>query len=456
MSKVNTRYLITETPWKCILKFAIPLFLGTFVQQIYNISDSAIAGHFIGAEALAAVGTNSPIAQMTISLFMGTSIGANVLISQNYGAGNKEAILKIVDTFLIMIYALSLIFVVSFFLLANVVHKNILGTPADILAPSVLYMRITLIGIIGVFGYNGIAACLRALGDSQTSLILLIISNVVNILLSLLFVVYFDLSVMGLAIATATSQVLSFVIGIIYVNTKNKIIKIHFLHSQFEFSVLRDIIKVGLPGGIQGSCVSIGAFAIQSLVNTFGVATIAGFNTATKIEFLIVAGANNFGQALSVFLAQNVGANRYDRVKIGVPSAILMGAILVATMSTIVFIFSEKLIILFTTDPLVIQEGTTYLRAVSPLYIGAVVLFVLANGIRGTGATFVPMCITALGHLGLRVPLAYILVHIFHSPLGIWYAIPTAWTITAGITWLYYKSDRWKKHVRVKQPKRHA
>ncbi len=450
MSKVNTKYLITETPWKCILKFAIPLFLGTFVQQIYNISDSAIAGHFIGANALAAVGTNAPIAQMTISLIMGISVGGNVLISQNYGAGNNEMVKTIIDTFMIIICVLSLIFVISFFLLANVIHEKILGTPDDIMHSSVSYMRITLIGIIGVFGYNGVAASLRAVGDSQTSLILLIISNGINILLSLLFVVYFGLGVTGLAIATSASQVLSFVIGIIFVNTKNKIIKIRIFNAKFDFNVFKDIVKVGFPGGIQGSCVSIGAFAIQSLVNTFGVAVIAGFNIATKIEFLIVAGTNNFGQALSVFLAQNVGANRYDRVKIGVPSAIIMGAILVATTSTIVFIFSKQLISIFTTDEAVIKEGVIYLRAVSPLYIGATVLFVLANGIRGTGATVVPMAITALGHLGLRVPLAYILVHIFHSPLGIWYAIPTAWTITAGITWLYYKSNRWKKHVRVK------
>ncbi len=450
MAKYDKRYLITETPWKCILKFAIPLFLGTFVQQIYNISDSAIAGHFIGADALAAVGTNAPIAQMTISLIMGTSVGANVLISQNYGAGNKEMVKTIIDTFIIMICVLSILFIISFSLLANVIHEKLLGTPKEIVASSVMYMRITLIGIIGVFGYNGVAASLRALGDSKTCLILLIISNIVNILLSLLFVVYFRLGIMGLAIGTSTSQIMSFIIATTFVNLKSEIIKIRIFKSRFNFSVLKDILKVGLPGGIQGSCVSIGAFAIQSLVNTFGVAVIAGFNTATKIEYLIVTGTNNFGQALSVFLAQNVGANRYDRVKIGVPSAILMGAIMVATMSTIVFIFSEQLIKIFTTNEAVITEGVRYLRTVSPLYIGATVLFVLANGIRGTGATVVPMCITALGHLGLRVPLAYLLVHIFHSPLGIWYAIPTAWTITAGITWLYYKSNRWKKHVRVK------
>ncbi len=450
MSKVNTRYLITETPWKCILKFAMPLFFGTFIQQIYNISDSAIAGHFIGAEALAAVGTNAPIAQMTTAIFMGISMGANVLISQNYGAGNKETVKTAIDTFIIMICSLSCIFATSFFVFANFVHEVILGTPSEIVDSAVLYMRITIVGIIGVFGYNGVAASLRALGDSKTSLILLVISNVINILLSLLLVVHFKLGIIGLAMATSIAQILSFVIGIIFVNTTNKIIKIRLLNSQFDFQVLKEIIKVGLPGGIQGACISIGAFAIQSLVNTFGVSVIAGYNTALKIEFLIVTGTNNFGHALSVFLAQNVGANRYDRVKIGVPQAILMGGILLLTMSTITFIFCEKMLMLFTTDPLVIEVGVSYLRALSPLYIVAVVLFVLANGIRGTGATVVPMAIAAMGHLGIRVPVAYILVYIFHSYLGIWYAIPTGWCIGSIVTMLYYKSNRWKKHVRIK------
>ncbi len=449
MSKSDTRYLINETPWKCILKFAIPLFFGTFVQQVYSLADAAIAGRFIGSDALAAVGTNMPITNMIMILFIGISIGANVLISQNYGAENKEIIRTIIDTFMILIYALSIILMISLFLLSNILHDKILNTPAEVRSSAILYMNITLIGIVGTFGYNGISASLRALGDSKTPLILLVISNVVNILLSLLFVAQFELGVFGLAAATSISQILSFIVGIIFVNTKSKIIQIHFLTSKFDIKMLQDIIKIGLPSGLQNVFIAVGAFALQSLVNSFGVATMAGFNTASRIEFLIVFGINNFGQALSVFWAQNVGAGRYDRVKIGVRSTLIMASILMLSMSLIVYIFCRQFLMLFSTDPLVINEGVIYIRTVSPFYITAVVLFVVANGIRGTGATIVPMLVTALGHLGIRVPLAYLFVHLLESPLGIWYAMPVSWSVTSIISWLYYKSNKWKKYIRV-------
>ncbi len=451
MPKTDSRYLINETPWKCILKFSIPLFFGSVIQQVYSISDAAIAGHFIGAEALAAVGSNNPIVQLAIFLFSGISLGANVLISQNYGANNKDIIRDIVDTFMLMIYASSIIIAAGIFMFANTIHQNILGTPEEILKSSVLYMNVLLIGVVGVFGYNGVAACLRALGDSKTPLILLIISNVINITLNLLFVACLKFGIMGLALATSVSQILSFIIGIIFINTKSDIIKVHLFNSKFKIPILKDIISIGLPMGIQGVFVSTALFVIQSLVNSFGVATMAGYNTASRIELVVVSTANNFGQALSVFIAQNVGAGKWDRIKVGVRSTILMTLAITIIISTIIFIFCEKLLMIFTTDQLVINEGVDYLKRISPLYCVAVILFVLVNGIRGSGATLVPMIIGAIGQLGIRIPLAYLLVHIFQEPFGVWYAIPMSWFSGSILISLYYRSGRWKRHVRVKQ-----
>ena len=447
--KNDNKYLIYDKPWKGIVKFTIPLFLGTIVQQVYSISDAAIAGHFIGANALAAVGANSPFIQLGIALFFGLSIGANILISQNYGAENKGAVSDTIDTFMIMIYISSFVFTIFIFLLSKYIHQSLLKTPDEILSSSLIYMNTLLIGTLGIFGYNGISASLRAVGDSRTPLMLLIISNIINIILNILFVAVFNWGVMGLALATSIAQILSFIFGIIFINTKNKTIKIHFFNSKFKLHILKDFMLIGLPAGIQGTFISIGMFAIQSLINRFGVVTIAGYNSAVRIELFVSSIAMNFGQTLSIFIAQNIGAGKWDRIKVGVRSTLIMSVSISGIIGIIIFIFCEYILLLFTKDLFVIAEGARYLRILSPFYTVAAFLFVLVGGIRGSGATLMPMVISAIGQLVLRIPLAYIFVYILKSSDGIWIAMPISWLNGCILAWIYYKSNRWKKYARV-------
>ncbi len=448
----NKKYLIEEHPWKGILKFTIPLFGATAIQQVYSIVDAIIAGRFIGVNALASVGANSPIIQLAATLFFGLSIGANILISQNYGAGNKDAIRNVIDTFMIMAYVSSFLFFIFVFLLAEPIHKYLLITPNEILPSSIKYMNTILIGIIALFGYSGISASLRATGDTKTPLVLLVISNIINLLLNILFVVVFDLNIVGLALATTISQILVFVLGIVIINTRNEIIKIHFFNSKFKIDVLKDLISIGLPAAIQATFMSIGAFAIQALINRFGVVIVAGYNIAMRLEIIILAISMNFGQALSVFIAQNIGANKFDRIKYGVNFTLAISMAVSIVLGIIMFVFCEYILLLFTSDKDVIDQSVRYLKTVAPFYMAATFTYVLSGGIRGSGATLVPMIVSAIGQVILRIPLAYIFVYIFKSVDGVWFAIPMSWLSGSILIWIYYKSNKWKNHIRVNKP----
>lgn len=446
----NTNVLTDGTPWKKMLRFAVPLFLGNIIQQLYNTVDAAVAGRFIGPHALAAVGSNMPIIQIAIALFFGISMGANVLISQNFGAKNNNELRRIVDTFMIFVYVSSLCFTFFGLLAARSLHK-LLSTPLEILPHSISYLNIILIGIIAMFGYNAVSATLRGVGDTKTPLLFLIISSVLNVILDILFVTVFNFGVKGLALATVFSQALSFIFGVFYINKKHPIIGIHFRHAKFKFRILKDLVIIGFPSGMQGTFIAAGMFVIQSLVNSFGYIVMAGYNAAMRIEMIATLPAQNFGLTLATFVGQNIGAGKWDRVKTGFNSALLMSSTVCLTISIALLIFAKYALMIFTKDTEVIKAGVQYLTVVSPFYVVVGYLFALLNGVRGSGATFMPMLISLVGQVVFRIPLAYLFVYLFKSPIGVWFAIPVSWVSGAILGTIYYRSGKWKNHVRIKK-----
>lgn len=438
------------TPWKRIILFFIPLFLGNIIQQLYNAIDAIIAGHFIGPEALAAVGANMPIVQIAVSLFFGISTGAGVLISQNFGARNYEELSSVVDTFMILIYtssifmgALGIIFAKNLYALIN--------TPPEILSYSFSYMRIILLGAIFPCSYFAISSILQATGDTKTPLVLFITSSVLNIILDIIFVTILKMGIQSLAIATIISQSIALIFVIIYINKKSEIIRLHFLKSSFRCEVLKDIVKIGFPSSIFGIFFSISMFALQSLVNNFGFVVMAGYNAAIRIDLIATQTAQNFGYSLSTFIGQNVGAGKWDRVKNGVKSSIIMAVITSTIISAVIIVFGRAIIMLFTTDKNVIDAGYGYLIVVAPFYIIAAYFFTMINGIRGAGDTLTPMIIGISVQVVLRVLIAYIFININHSPKAIWISEPLAWILGSVIITVYYFSGKWKNYVRVKQ-----
>lgn len=441
--------LLTGSPWKKIIAFVIPLFLGNLVQQFYNTVDTVVAGRFIGPEALAAVGANAPIIQIAIALFFGISMGTNVLVAQNYGAKNTNELRHIVDTFMIFIYIASIALTITGLIFIDNLYQ-ILKTPKEITPMSKSYMQIMLIGMVTMFGYNGVSAMLRGIGDTKTPLMFLFISSLLNVALDILFVTIIHLGVAGLALATVFAQTMSFIFCVVYLNKQHPVIGIHFRHARFRTRILKDIVIIGVPISLQGMFIGVSMFVLQSLVNTFGYITMAGYNAATKIEAIAILPGQNFGMAASAFIGQNIGAGKWDRVKIGIRSAVIMTCIASIIISLAIVVFDKYWLAIFTKNYDVISVGKQYILTVAPFYLAAGYLFTMVYSVRGSGATLIPMVISILGQVFLRIPLAYLFVSIFKTPFGIWLAIPMSWLSSSLLITIYYKSGKWKKHVKVK------
>ncbi len=433
-----------------ILKFALPMLLGSVFQQLYNIVDSIIVGHYIGKDALSAVGASFPVFYALISLVIGLGSGAGIVISQYYGAKQNDKVQIAVDTMYIFMFVSSLI--ITFF--GIIFIKDIfllLKLPPEIMKDAELYLTITLGGLIIAFGYNGTASIFRSLGDSKRPLYFMIISTVTNIILDLLFVIYFKWGIAGVAIATVISQAGAFASAVIYINRNHKILKIRFLHLKFDKDIMFKSFRIGIPSGLQQLFVALGMTAILAIVNGFGTSVIAAYTVAGRIDFFAIMPAMIFAQALTSFTGQNMGAGKIDRVKKGFRSVMIMSITVSVVLSIIVITGSRILMKLFTPDEDVITEGMHYLRIVAPSYVLFAIMFSFTGVFRGAGDTLIPMFITLFSLWIIRVPFAYYL-SADYGTTGIWYSIPLAWSSGLLFSLIYYFTGRWKRKAVVKIP----
>lgn len=435
--------LTTGNETTSILKFALPMLVGNVFQQLYSTVDSIIVGRVIGKDALAAVGASFPIISLVVSLTLGITLGSTILISQYYGSKNMKRVKRTIDTTYILLFIASIIMTAVGLLISGPLLK-ILQVPEYLIADAKGYLDITFIGLIGMFGYNSVSAVLRGIGDSITSLYFLIIATVVNIGLDLLFIVTFNWGIAGAAWATIIAQGLSFIISIVYLNYKNDFFKLKISNLTFDKKIFKLIIKIGLPAGIQQVFLSTGVMALQGLVNGFGADVIAAFTAAVRLDSFASMPVANFGNALSSFVGQNVGAGKMDRVKKGYRVTLMMSIGFSILISAIMFIFGDLLIAIFTDDLNVIAEGVKYLKIVSVGYPLLSVLFITSGLIRGTGDSVFPMFITITSLWIVRVPAAAILSKQFGSS-GLWMGIPLGWLLGAVVGLTYYKSGKWEK-----------
>lgn len=449
--KTSIEKSLTEgVPWKVILRYSIPMFLGNILLQVYNVVDTIIAGNLIGKNALAAVGSSGAVMFLMASFYIGIGMGATIIISQYYGAKDFKNMRKVIDTFMIFAYVFSFVFMVSGYFITNPVLR-FMNIPSEIFLDAKKYLTIIFVFSIGLFGYNTTVAVLQGVGDSKTPLYFLAVTSVLNIILDIAFVKYIPLGVQGLALATVISNIVSFILCVVYVNIWHKDIGFHLIHAHFHFSVLLKIFKVGIPSSIQQMIVALSIFLIQGAINSFGTTVMAGVNAAAKVENIVFVPAVNFGNALSVYVGQNVGANNYKRVQDGVVSTVVMTAVASIAISLIAFFFGENLIMLFNREAAVVAAGTYYLKVISPFYIALALVFTLLGAIRGSGNTFTPMLISAATQLVIRLPLVYLFLHFLKTELAIWLAMPTSWISGFIIALIYYKSGNWKKYSLVKK-----
>lgn len=421
-------------------------------QQLYNVVDSIVVGKFIGTEALAAVGASFPVLFILISLLMGISSGITVVVSQYFGAKKYDDVVKAINTFFVFIFSASIVmsalgiyFARDIFVLMNLPH--------EVIDHAVEYLQIYLGGMIFMFGFYGTNAILRGLGDSKTPLYFTIFSTIANVVMDLVFVIYFGWGIKGVAYASVVAQAAAFFIVTFFINRGDSLIHFSWRNMKFDWGIFWKSLKIGLPTGLQQSFVAIGMLAILGIVNPFGTETIAAFTVAGRLDSFASMPAMALSVALSAFVGQNMGAFKMDRVREGFRVTIIFASIISVLVSIVILIFGKNLMGIFTNDYEVISIGYGYLTIVGSFYIVFSSMFITQGVLRGAGDTLIPMFFTLFALWILRIPFSYF----FSRPsmglgvYGIWWGIPLAWVFGFTASYLYYRTGKWKKKAVVKK-----
>ena len=435
--------MIDGSIFQSIFWFSIPLLIGNFFQQLYNTVDSYVVGNFVNTNALAAVGASTPVINMLVGFFMGLSTGAGVVISQYFGARQGEAMSRAVHSAMALTGLLSIVFTGLGLLYTGPLLRAI-GVPEDVLPHSSLYLMIYFCGITFSLFYNMGSGILRAVGDSRHPLLYLAVASIVNIILDFTFVCGFHMGIAGVAIATIIAQAFSWIFGIFYINKKYPQIHIHPFCFKFDKALFGQIVKLGVPAGVQQALFSFGVMAMQRLINSYGSAFMAGFNGANKLDTFAFMPIQSFATAATTFVGQNIGANRPERVHKGTVATLWMSCGFSVLVAALLLPTGRFCMRLFSTEPAVIESGFAYLARILPFYWMLAIMFVLSSIMRGAGEMMVPM-ISSLAALWLaRVPAAYLLAHFF-GPMNIHFCYAIGWALGLAICVPYYFSGRWKE-----------
>lgn len=423
---------------KVLLKFTLPMFISVIFQQMYNMADSLIAGKFAGENALAAVGASYPITMILMSVALGTGIGTMVIISHFYGRKAYKRMKSAISTILISTVVISII-LSALALAFSTSLLAILNTPDNIFIDSKKYLDIYIYGFLSLYLYNVITGIFTSMGDSQTPLYMLIASSLLNILLDYVFVAKFNWGVAGVAYATLFAQTLSFIVSAVFLWFRLKTIKTDKF-AYFSIEELKNISVIAIPSILQQSFISIGNIFIQARVNSFGSSTVAGFAAANKLNTFVITSFTTIGNAVSSFSAQNIGAQKYDRIKNGFKAALKIGLTIAITFFLIFFIKGDFLMSLFLKEinPQTINVGHDFLKIVSPFYVVSA-LKLVADGVLRASKKMKEFMTATFVDLLLRVILAFVLSYRFGS-LGIWLSWPIGWVIATGLSFYYYKN----------------
>lgn len=427
---------------KLILRFAIPMVIGNIFQQLYNVVDSIIVGKVLGDAALAAVGASFPIFYTLIALAIGIGSGATVVVSQYFGAKDYKQVKKAIGTIYIFMLFASILLSVGGILFSREIF-TLLKVREDVMPEAISYFTIYISGLVVFFGFNSTASILRGMGDSRTPLMFFTISTVANIGLDLLFIMVFGWGVKGAAFATIVAQGGAFVTAIFVLNNREHLIHFGWKSLMFDWAIFRKSLKIGLPTGFQQAFVALGMMAMIRIINNFDTPVLAAYTAASRIDALAAMPAMNLASALSAFVGQNLGAGHIERIRKGLRATLLISWGISFLVMGLVILQGEFLMSLFSNNQEVIDHGRDYLIIISSFYPVFATMFIMHGTLRGTGDTLIPMFITLISLWLIRIPLATLLSSQI-GPSGIWWAIPSGWTIGLIGTIVYYLSGRWK------------
>lgn len=425
-------------PAKLILSFSIPLLIGNIFQQFYSMVDAIIVGRYVGKEALAAVGATGSLSFLVLGFVIGLTGGFSVVISQRFGAKDEDGLRNSIG---VSVY-LSIIFTIIITALALLFTKpllDVMKTPADIYAGSYSYISVIFGGIFAAMIYNMVSGILRALGDSKTPLIFLIIASFLNVILDLVFIINFNMGVAGAAYATVISQAVSGILCFIYMLKKYKILRFQKKDWKFNEKIAEKMVRIGLPMSLQFSITAIGVMILQRPINELGSTVVAAYTAASKVEQLATQPLASLGVTMATYAGQNLGAGRIDRIHQGVKECVKISLVFSILGGLIVVFGGEAIIQMFLpgNEPEVLAAGRQYLNTIAIFFCILGLLFVFRNVLQGMGDAFIPM-MAGVGELVARAGIAIIFSK-FYGYAAICFAGPGAWVAAGVLLMLAYR-----------------
>lgn len=417
---------------KKIILFSLPLAASSILQLLFNAADVVVVGRFAGSTALAAVGSNGALINLLVNLFVGLSLGANVVAARCFGAKDEKGVQNTVQTAVTLgIVSGILLAFVGFFVARGLLE--LMSCPEDVIDLSTLYLKIYFIGMPMTMLYNFSSALLRSVGDTRRPLYCLALAGVINVVLNLVFVIGFHLSVAGVALATIISQTVSACL-VTWILTREKgALHLDLRHLGFHKGALLQILRIGLPAGLQSTVFSLSNVVIQSAINSFGSTIVAGNSAASNIEGFVYTAMNSFAQAAVTFTSQNMGARRYDNLDRVMRNCLLCVVVTGLVLGGGASLLGTQLLHFYSSDEAVIAAGLARLHIISATYLLCGIMDVLASCLRGRGYSVLPMIVSLVGSCLLRLVWIATIFQLFRSTTTLYLSYPISWILTAAV-----------------------
>lgn len=440
-------------PMDSLVRFSIPLLVGNLAQQLYNTVDSIVVGQYIGDTALAAVGTAGPILNLLLVLFMGIATGASILSAQYFGAHDRQHLSRVVGASILLTVSSSILMgFVGFF--SSPWLMSLVNPPADVLDGAVIYLQIIFIGILGTATYNILAGVLRGLGDSLMPLVSLLVASLLNIVLDIVFVRDLRMGVAGVAWATIIAQAISGTMCLVRLCRMQQVVDVNKETLRPDWPIIGRLCKLGVPAGITQAIFSLSAIVVQGLTNSMGTAVIATSVAVMRVDGFAMMPNFTFGTAATTFVGQNIGARRADRIHQGTKDLLMLALAVAGVLVACILLFGHNLIRMFSSTTDVIELGQRGLRWLAVGYLCFAVSQVLQGVMRGAGETMIPMWISIICTVLLRLPLAYLLAALTRSELWpqgnpdiLYISLLISWVMGMVLTVISYRLGWWRRKL---------
>ncbi len=436
--QTTTRDMTTGSISLHLIQFAIPLIIGNLFQMMYNTVDSLVVGNYVGKQALAAVGSTTMIVNMLVFFFNGVSTGAGVVISRTYGARDHKSLHTAVETTMFVTFVFGVLFTILGMGMVRPMLR-FMSTPEDVMDSATVYLRIYFAGIMGLLVYNMGSGILRAVGDTRRPLIFLIFTSIINAALDLLFVVVFHAGIAGAAYATIIAQFISAGLILVLLTRATDVYRLSWRDLRCDRSVLKQIFSIGLPAGVQSVLTAFSNVFVQSYINSFGSACMAGWSCYNKLDSFIMLPMQSMSSAATTFVGQNIGAGKVDRVNRGTVQSIALTVSITAVIAALLFRFAEPATALFSPDPEVIAFGALFVHTNIFFMLFNCVNHTLAGALRGRGDSAGPMVIMLLNFVVVRQIYLFIVTRfISNTPRLVGFSYPVGWMACCIVETAYF------------------